>query len=102
LTVLSILALYRLLKAMPLPGDRYYRRPFMLTALLFVLCFVGLAYSFYPYTVPGVMTIYDSAASRDSLLIMFFGAVFVLPMIAGYTVFAYRVFSGKARDLTYD
>lgn len=102
LTALSILALHRLLKVMPLPDDRYYRRPFQLTAMLFVLCFVGLAYSFYPYTVPGVMTLYDSAASRDSLLIMFYGAAFVLPVIAGYTVFAYRVFHGKARDLTYD
>jgi cytochrome d ubiquinol oxidase subunit II len=29
------------------------------------------------------------------------GAAVVLPTILGYTVFAYRVFWGKARDLTY-
>jgi len=35
------------------------------------------------------------------LLIIFFGAMMVLPVIALYTVFAYRVFWGKATDLRY-
>ena len=30
------------------------------------------------------------------------GALFVLPVIIGYTVLAYTVFRGKATDLTYD
>ena len=29
------------------------------------------------------------------------GAVIVLPAITGYTIYAYRVFWGKARELTY-
>jgi cytochrome bd-type quinol oxidase subunit 2 len=32
---------------------------------------------------------------------MFWGAVIVLPFIAGYTVFAYRVFRGKVRGVLY-
>jgi len=33
--------------------------------------------------------------------VVFIGACLVLPMIIGYTVFAYRVFWGKTRELTY-
>ncbi len=34
-------------------------------------------------------------------MIIFVGAVIVLPVIIGYSVFAYRVFSGKATSLEY-
>jgi cytochrome d ubiquinol oxidase subunit II len=66
-----------------------------------VLCFQGLAYSFYPYVVPEQMTIYQAAASPQSLMIIFVGALVVLPFIIGYTIFAYRVFRGKANELSY-
>ena len=35
-------------------------------------------------------------------MFVFVGTCVVLPLIVGYTVFAYRVFWGKARSLTYD
>ena len=34
-------------------------------------------------------------------MVVFVGTCLVLPMIVGYTVFAYRVFWGKTRELTY-
>jgi cytochrome d ubiquinol oxidase subunit II len=34
-------------------------------------------------------------------MIVFVGACVVLPMIVGYTAFAYRVFWGKAQPLSY-
>ena len=34
-------------------------------------------------------------------MIMFVGAMVVLPIIVAYSAFAYRVFWGKATDLSY-
>jgi len=67
-----------------------------------VLGFLGLAYSFYPYVVPDKLTIYEAAAAPESLMIILIGTLFVLPAILIYTAFAYYVFRGKARDLSYD
>ncbi|MEL6368600.1 MAG: cytochrome d ubiquinol oxidase subunit II, partial [Pseudomonadota bacterium] len=61
----------------------------------------GLAYSLFPYLVVDRVTIWDAAAAPESLLIIFFGAAFVLPVIIGYSIFAYRVFWGKATPLEY-
>lgn len=47
------------------------------------------------------ITIWDSASAPKSLMIIFVGAVVVLPVIIGYSVFAYRVFRGKAGRLEY-
>ncbi len=103
LTAAALLAvLWFGLKRLPAPGDRYSWLPFSATAGLFVLAFAGLAYSFYPYVVPEQMTIYAAAAAPESLMIILAGTLFVLPIIFGYTVFAYRVFSGKATELRYD
>ena len=101
LTALLVVILDRLLASMPQKNDRAYRWPFWLVTALFVLCFQGLAYSFYPYVVPEQMTIYQAAASPQSLMIIFVGALVVLPFIIGYTIFAYRVFRGKANELSY-
>lgn len=75
--------------------------PFVLAVWVFVFAFAGLAYSMFPYLIFDRMTIWQAAAARDSLLIVFVGTCVVLPMIVGYTLFAYRVFWGKARELTY-
>jgi cytochrome d ubiquinol oxidase subunit II len=73
----------------------------MSAIIMFTVCFCGLAYSFYPYVVPNQMTIFEAASSRESLKVIFYGAVIVLPMIIGYTIFAYKVFSGKTSKLNY-
>lgn len=86
----------------PLPfDDRICGLPFLLAAMIFLLSFLGLAFSFYPDIVPGHMTIYEAASAPESLAFILVGAIFVIPVILGYTVFAYRVFHGKASDLQY-
>ncbi len=75
--------------------------PFVLSVWIFVFAFAGLAYSLYPYLVVDRMTIWEAAAARESLKFVFVGACVVLPVIVAYTVFSYRVFWGKAKDLTY-
>jgi cytochrome bd ubiquinol oxidase subunit II len=75
--------------------------PFALLVAVFVLGFFGLAYSLYPYVVMDRLTIWEAASAPASLKVILFGTALTVPAIIGYTVFAYRVFWGKARELTY-
>jgi len=75
--------------------------PFVLAVWVFVLSFAGLAYSLFPYLVVGRITIWQAAAAPESLGIVLIGVCCVLPMVVLYTLFAYRVFWGKARELSY-
>lgn len=101
ITGLVILYLDYTLRKLPLPKDKSAWVPFAGAVVIFLLCFLGLAYSFYPFIVPEKMTIFGAAASNESLMIIFVGAMIVLPCIVGYTIFAYRVFWGKVQDLRY-
>ena len=69
--------------------------PFVLSLALFGLCFVGLGISMWPYVIPPSVTIWDAASPRSSQLFMFVGAVVLVPIILGYTAYAYWVFRGK-------
>ena len=95
-------ALWVTLRRLPLANDRLAWAPFALATGLFVLSFIGLAYSFYPFVVPDRLTIYEAASAPESLWIILIGTMIVLPMILGYTVLSYVVFRGKANLLTYD
>ena len=101
-TFALLIGLRSLLGHMPLPGDALRRMPFWGAVGLFTLAFAGLAWSFFPYLVPERITIWQAAAAPESLSIILAGAMVVLPIIAAYTVLAWRVFGGKAMDLRYD
>lgn len=75
--------------------------PFAATVGLIMLAFHGLAYSLFPWLIIDQITLWDAAAAPASLMIIFVGAVVVLPMIIGYSIFVYRVFGGKAAPLEY-
>lgn len=75
--------------------------PFLTSVGLFLLAFHGIAYSLFPWLVVDKLTIWDAASAPESLLVIFVGAIVVLPLIAGYSIFVYRVFSGKAQMLEY-
>ena len=79
-----------------------YWVPFTAAVALFVIAFVGLAYSFYPYIVPEKLTIYDAASAPESLMIILVGTLVVMPVILGYTALSYVIFRGKATELRYD
>jgi cytochrome d ubiquinol oxidase subunit II len=72
-------------------------KPFAGAVAIFVLAFLGLAYSVFPYVVLGWLTIWEAAAHPSALKVVLVGALIVLPFLLGYTVFAYRVFRGKAK-----
>jgi cytochrome d ubiquinol oxidase subunit II len=77
-------------------------QPFAGAAAIFVLSFAGLAYSLFPYVVIDRLTLWQAAAHPTGLFALFIGAAIVLPFIAAYTVVAYRIFRGKAREGLYD
>jgi cytochrome bd ubiquinol oxidase subunit II len=99
---LLFLWLFFLTFRLPAEGDRHAITPFLVLALIFAAGFAGLAYSFYPYVVPDRLTIWQAAAAPGSLGFILVGTCFVLPVIIGYSFYAYRVFGGKAGELTYD
>jgi len=96
----SLLAVRSLLATRHVRGPACWL-PFMLLILVFVLGFFGLAYSIYPYVVLDRLTVWQAASSPEALKVILFGACISVPAIAGYTVFSYRVFSGKTSELKY-
>ena len=105
MTAVTFLIAYRSLSRLPgrLDEGRHDSEwiPFASTVGIFMLAFHGLACSLFPYLVMDRLTIWEAAAAPASLMFIFVGAVIVLPVIVGYSVYAYRVFRGKATDLNY-
>jgi len=75
---------------------------FAALVLVCILAAFGLAFSLFPDVVPGKMDIWQAAAHTDSLLFVLAGVAITLPAIIGYTIFVYRIFHGKATDLSYE
>ena len=75
--------------------------PFALSVAIFVLAFLGIAYSMFPYIVVDKMTIWEAASATESLWVIFWGTVVVLPTIIGYTIYSYRIFWGETEPLSY-
>jgi cytochrome d ubiquinol oxidase subunit II len=75
--------------------------PFSLLVLVFMLGFLGLAYSLYPFVVIDQLTIWQAASSPAALKVILIGVAVAVPAIAAYTVLAYRIFGGKATALRY-
>jgi len=72
--------------------------PFVLSIALFVLGFVGLSVSIWPYAVPRAVTVWEAAAAPESQSFLLVGAVILVPVILGYTYFTYRIFWGKVGE----
>ena len=71
------------------------------TILICIMATMGLAYSIFPYVVLDRLTIWEAAAATKSLMFVFYGVAVAVPAILVYTVFVYRVFRGKATELSY-
>lgn len=72
-------------------------KPFLAAIGLFALSYVGLGISLFPYIVPLEVTIWDAAAPDGSLGFLLVGTAVLLPLILGYTGYAYYVFRGKVK-----
>ncbi len=76
-------------------------RPFFGAVAIFVLAFLGLAYSIYPWVVIDRIGLWETA-HPSSLRVVLWGALAVLPFIVAYNVLAYWIFRGKARENLYE
>lgn len=76
-------------------------KPFWLGIALFFLGMSGLGVTIWPYAVPEALTIWDAAAPERSQIFMLAGVALTLPLIIGYTAWAYWVFRGKVADEGY-
>ncbi len=99
-TVIALLAARVMLGTSRVLGTLCWM-PFVLVVLVFLLGALGLAYSLYPYVVMDRLTVWQAASSTEALEVILAGTAVAVPAIAGYTVFAYRVFRGKASALSY-
>ena len=100
-SLVLVIVVDQYLKQVPTQNDIGCWFPFIGVMLLFVLSFIGLAYSFYPDVVPGRISAQEAASAEASLRFIGVGVAIVLPLILAYTAFAYRVFWGKSTELRY-
>lgn len=71
-------------------------RPFICSIGLFLMGYIGLGISIFPWIIPYNYTIWEAAADNRSLSLMLCGVAPLLPVILGYTVYCYYVFRGKS------
>jgi cytochrome bd ubiquinol oxidase subunit II len=93
--ILTAFLAYRLFR--DLESGRH-ARPFFLAIGLFLLGYLGLGISLFPYNVPPALTIWDTANTVHSQLFALVGFAIVLPITFAYTAYAYYVFRGKVAE----
>ena len=81
-----------------LDGEPHETRPFWLAVGLFILGFAGLVVGLFPYLIPHQLTLWQASAPDSSLTFLLPGILIFLPLICAYTLWGYRIFSGKVED----
>jgi cytochrome d ubiquinol oxidase subunit II len=71
--------------------------PFLAAIALFLLGYIGLVISSYPFIVPPTLKIWNAAAAPESQIFMLLGTLVLLPLVLVYTGFVYWLFRGKVR-----
>jgi cytochrome d ubiquinol oxidase subunit II len=70
-------------------------RPFFLTLGVFLMNYIGLGISVWPYLVPFEISFRQAAAAPESQTLLLVGIIFFLPLVLLYTGYCYWVFRGK-------
>lgn len=79
-------------------NDRQHdNRPFILSITIFLLAYVGFAISSWPYIIPRGVTVWEAAAPFKAQAFILVGMAILLPILIGYTIYAYVVFRGKVK-----
>lgn len=100
-TIALIAWIDRLLAQVPERGNAGCSLPFYGAVGIFILAFLGLGLSHFPYVVPTHILATEAASDAASLRFVLYGTIVVLPVIIAYTAFSYRVFWGKTTELKY-
>ena len=96
LSVLTVLLLWRGLAK----GSEY--QPFLLSLGIFLLNYIGLGISMWPWIVPFEVTLWQAAAAPESQSLLLVGTIVMLPLVLGYTAYCYYIFRGKSsHEATY-
>lgn len=69
--------------------------PFLCAMGMFILSYLGLIISLWPYVAPPSITLWDAATAPMSQQFLVVGTVFLLPVILLYVFWSYWVFRGK-------
>jgi cytochrome d ubiquinol oxidase subunit II len=91
LTALVAIGIYRAVRR------GFENQPFVLSIILFLLSYGGLAISLFPNIVPPDISIWQASAAPQSQLFLLYGTVPIIPIILAYTAHSYYVFRGKVR-----
>jgi cytochrome d ubiquinol oxidase subunit II len=75
-------------------GSEY--RPFFLSVGVFLMGYLGLGISLWPWLVPFELTFRQAAAAATSQSLLLVGTVVMLPVVLVYTGFCYYLFRGKS------
>lgn len=87
--------------ARDLRTQREYR-PFFLSLGIFLLNYIGLGISLWPWLVPFEITFQQAAAAPESQSLLLIGTVIMLPLVLTYTGYCYYIFRGKtSHEATY-
>lgn len=82
--------------------NRFEVWPYSLTLFVFMMSYIGIGISLFPYIIPHQVSYWDAAAPNETQLYVLYGLSVVLPIILVYSIYAYRVFRRKANlDETY-
>jgi len=94
--IVMFVVLWRDLKT----GREY--RPFLLTQGIFLMNYIGIGVSTFPWLVPYAVTFREAATAGPSQSLLLVGAVIMLPVVLAYTGYCYWVFRGKSsHEATY-
>jgi cytochrome d ubiquinol oxidase subunit II len=72
-------------------------RPFFAAIAMFLLGYLGLVISWFPYLVPPSITIWQAAAPPASQIFILIGTLVFLPLALSYTALVYWLFRGKVQ-----
>jgi cytochrome d ubiquinol oxidase subunit II len=72
-------------------------RPFFAAIAMFLLGYLGLVISWFPYLVPPSMTVWQASAVPASQIFMLLGTLVFLPLALVYTALVYWLFRGKVQ-----
>ena len=96
LSVIGIILLWR-----DLHSGREFR-PFFVSLGLFLLNYIGLGTSLWPWLVPYRVNIWQAAAAPESQSLLLVGTLIMLPLVLTYTGYCYYIFRGKtSHEATY-
>jgi len=71
--------------------------PFLGGVGLFLMSYLGIAISLWPFVVPRHYTLWEASSSPSTQMFLLIGTLFLLPVIIMYTGWSYWVFRGKLR-----